>query len=62
MSAHTGRMATESVRLSPLAKDYLEFRKDLGETTSFDATIREVFDEADSDWREKAREWRETDI
>lgn len=52
-------MSTVSVRLSPLVKDYIEYRKELGENTSLDSSLREILDETNDDWREKAREYRE---
>ena len=52
-------MASSSVKVSPLVKDYLEFRKKKGENTSLDSALREILDEADQDWRGKAREYRQ---
>jgi len=52
-------MPTASVRLSQLVKDYLEFCKEYGENTSMDSAMREILDDADPDWREAAREYRQ---
>ena len=48
-----------TVNLSDLAYDYLVHRRDRAEHQSMDSAVREVLYEADSDWRQKAREHRD---
>lgn len=47
------------IKLSRLSYDYIKYRKRRGEHQTLDSAIRQILDEADSDWREDTRDYRD---